>query len=278
MAYRNNDNAILGLFNNDLDGCIQSAKKLLIDLEEASKEHEKGGVCFRTTKRLLEMYPLFKYELVYNKTIQTLEVFDAYGLLDQDNNAVMTIDFLLSIPDELTICRNNLKDFCVSHESKVCEKFARLLEAGLTALKTVDEKDYAILSEFFLKNIGEERSSQEVLNAVKERGISISNSSLYRERDNAISKLSVIIFGALGERHPRSYGGTLGFSRKYEAVFHLADAIFDVAEEKKNGQSMESGDLIDAFDGYLEEDKGENNEKESVIGEPESDSIDSSGE
>ena len=278
MAYKNNDNAILGLFNNDLDGCIQSAKKLLIDLEEASKEHEKGGVCFRTTKRLLEMYPLFKYELVYNKTIQTLEVFDAYGLLDQDNNAVMTIDFLLSIPDELTICRNNLKDFCVSHESKVCEKFARLLEAGLTALKTVDEKDYAILSEFFLKNIGEERSSQEVLNAVKERGISISNSSLYRERDNAISKLSVIIFGALGERHPRSYGGTLAFSRKYEAVFHLADAIFDVAEEKKNGQSMESGDLIDAFDGYLEEDKGENNEKESVIGEPESDSIDSSGE
>ena len=271
MAYKNNDNAILGLFNNDLDGCIQSAKKLLIDLEEASKEHEKGGVCFRTTKRLLEMYPLFKYELVYNKTIQTLEVFDAYGLLDQDNNAVMTIDFLLSIPDELTICRNNLKDFCVSHESKVCEKFARLLEAGLTALKTVDEKDYAILSEFFLKNIGEERSSQEVLNAVKERGISISNSSLYRERDNAISKLSVIIFGALGERHPRSYGGTLGFSRKYEAVFHLADAIFDVAEEKKNGQSMESGDLIDAFDGYLEEDKD-------VMGEPESGSIDSSGE
>ena len=278
MAYKNNDNAIFGLFNNDLDGCIQSAKKLLIDLEEASKEHEKGGVCFRTTKRLLEMYPLFKYELVYNKTIQTLEVFDAYGLLDQDNNAVMTIDFLLSIPDELTICRNNLKDFCVSHESKVCEKFARLLEAGLTALKTVDEKDYAILSEFFLKNIGEERSSQEVLNAVKERGISISNSSLYRERDNAISKLSVIIFGALGERHPRSYGGTLGFSRKYEAVFHLADAIFDVAEEKKNGQSMESGDLIDAFDSYLEEDKGENNEKESVISEPESGSIDSSGE
>lgn len=237
MAQKKNENVILGVFNNDFNSCINSAKSLLLDLEEAAKEHEKGGVCFKTTKRLLEMYPLFKYELVYNKTIQTLEVFNAYGLIDKDHDAVMTIDFLLSIPDELTICRNNLKDFCASSESNVCEKFATLLEAGLSAMKEIDKRDYIILSEFFLNNLGNERGSHEVLDAVNGLGVDISCSSLYRERDNAISKLSVIIFGALGERHPRSYGGTLGFIKKYKQVFEVADAIFDINEAKETGNS-----------------------------------------
>ena len=199
---------------------ISEASNLLFQINEIQKEHEPGGCFYETTKKILEMYRYFKYDSFSSVVDTSIEEFKEYGInmeADTPSDKVDCFDFLLVLPKNMYCNKNELLSFVSSSAPASIGKFVHLIDASMKALELEDRKGFKLLSSFYLdrnKKIKEETA--------KELGISLS--TFFRKEKTAITELSILIFGPLGEKHPDFSLSRL--NKDYHSkLFDIADKI-----------------------------------------------------
>ena len=191
-------------------------------LEELEKMHSKDGVGYTTTKKLLGFYRRLKYDIIAEKTMQTVEIMEDYDLISgSDNSIEMNLDYLLSLPENFTYCSNEIKKFMSSSEPARCGQFIHMVESGMELLKKEDEHLYDVLYHTYIEG----SRQPDIEEIVKATGLP--RAGYYRHKEKAITALSIILFGPLCQRHPAVYSKSSPFFSKYEKVFRFVDDLVD---------------------------------------------------
>lgn len=199
---------------------ITEASNLLFQIDEIQKEHEPGGCFYETTKKILEMYRYFKYDSFSSVVDTSIEEFKEYGIdmeADTPSDKVDCFDFLLVLPKNMYCNRNELLSFVSSSAPASIGKFVHLIDSSMKVLEFEDKKGFRVLNSFYL-----DRNKKTKEEAAKELGISLS--TFFRKEKIAITELSILIFGPLGEKHPDFSLSRL--NKDYHSkLFDVADKI-----------------------------------------------------
>lgn len=156
---------------------ILEAQNLLNMIEDSMSKHKPGKLYFATTKLFLELYEPLYAEL------------EPRSLPEQKPNnrsfeeLVSNMDFVLTLPENAPCDKSYI--YALNHR-ETAEKIIRLVNAGLNNLKKSDEDLYNLICSRYINRHQPEISEEKP------------------EIQNAITGLSIIIFGPLGERWPGS--------------------------------------------------------------------------
>ena len=208
---------------NNIDNTVNLFKAI----KKVEDEHEKDGVYFWTTKKLLQTYRALKNDIVNEKVLYSMDLIG----LDRSKKIDDNIDILLALPDidnGIIYRSNKLKAFCTTSEIEQCKNFSNIIDAGMKALKALDKPSYDLLYNAFINK------------EVKDYPLLIKESEMptptyYRHRDSAITKLSIVIFGPFGQRHPLSNFKISGSEKKYKKFFDVADKIEEMFDDGYEG-------------------------------------------
>lgn len=184
---------------------ISARLEEMLSLEEAIqnvlKSHEEGGTCYRTTKLLLSIYRKLRFQIVEDAALTTFDVLESYGYKDAPTEDDMTIklisdlDYVLALPDNMLFCSNKIKRFLSSSEPATIGQFIALVDSGMKSLQEQDPQAYAILNLMYC-----EKTEHSIDYYIAK--FDYPRSTFFRKRNDAITLLSICIFGLLAEKHP----------------------------------------------------------------------------
>lgn len=207
---------------NSYKASLEETAEFLEVLEEAQKTHEKNGTAYNTTKKLLEVYRTLRFDIIAEKIMRDIE-----GVLHEEADAReinnYDLDRILSMPDNLSFFSSELKKFTNSSIPAACGKLVAFVDAGLRALQMQEETlnknthYFEILKASYVDAIKDPRDIFEDLK--------MSRAVFYVKKDEAITALSIILFGPLGERHPSNAEIGMYINKKFRFYFELADTI-----------------------------------------------------
>lgn len=196
-------------------------------LEEIELVHSRGGEGYRAVMKLLQLYRKLKFDILVQKTIQTMDVMRQYDLMDDlsDSDMYMNMDFLMSLPENITYCSNELKRFVDSSEPARCGEFIHLVDSGMKLLRMQNEHLYDVI---YLTYLDENEHDLEALMSK----LNLTRSGYYRHRSEGITALSIILFGPMGERLPSARAKSDLFFHKYGEIFKMIGDLCDAAREQ----------------------------------------------
>lgn len=205
---------------------MEEAEKILSVLNEMEAAHEKGGIYYRTTKKLLEAYRSLRFDTVNEKMLKVVETADVF---DKDNMLV-TLDNILSMPDVYEYYSKEVDRFVSSSIPVTMGLFVHVVDTGIRILSFTERKDSDIKYSEMLKAIyvDEEQEPEALF-----KQFHTNRSTFYRKKDEAITALSIIIFGPFGGRHPSLIIDDNKFSKKFAKFLDMAtnmDLISDLAD------------------------------------------------
>ena len=156
---------------------IREAQNLLDMIEDSMKKHKPGELYFNTTKLFLELYRPLCAEIEKEGPFRTETNDCSFERLVSD------MDFIQTLPENVPCDKSSV--YALNHR-ETAERIIRLVDAGLNNLKKSDENLYGIIYSKYINHPEPEASEENP------------------ETETAITGLSVIIFGPLGERWPGS--------------------------------------------------------------------------
>ena len=214
MEYWEKGHAI-ALANN-----LEEAQAIFDALEKTQAAHEKGGVFFNTTKRLLEVYRSLRFDAVHEKILKTAESIDGYSA---DLNSAAMLDNILAMPEIYAYYSREIKHFTETSIPVTMGLFVHAVDAGLKMLafterdKVNDLKYADILKALY---VDEQKDPHTLVDQFHTTW-----ATFYRKKNEAITALSIIIFGPLGNRHPSSVFNDNSLQKKYGRFMEWSDKI-----------------------------------------------------
>ena len=212
---------------------FEEAQKILDALEALEEAHKKGGVYFRTTKKLLEAYRALRFDIVNEKMLKTAEAIDSFSRDDNVGLAV-ALDNILSMPEIYAYYSKEIERFMTSSIPVTMGLFVHVIDMGIRIMAHAERNEEGLKYSDILKAlyVNEEKNNEELY-----KELHTNRSTLYRKKDEAITALSIIIFGPLGNRHPTSLFEDNTLIKKYERFLEMADnmdaicGLMDVTEK-----------------------------------------------
>ena len=198
---------------------LDEAQRIYDALESAQAEHERGGIFFKTTKRLLEVYRVLRFDAVHEKMLQTVE---SIGDDTQQDMFVM-LDNILSMPEIYAYYTKEVQKFTRSSVPITMGLMVHAVDAGLRMLSFIerDKQDGLKYSEILKALYVDEQKDPHTL--VDQ--FHTNWATFYRKKNEAITALSIIIFGPLGNRHPSSLFDDNKLKKKYGRFVEWSDKI-----------------------------------------------------
>lgn len=200
---------------------LDDAQLIWDTLEKTQQAHEKGGIYFKTTKRLLETYRSLRFDTVNEKMLKVVESADNFSRAESVDLAV-SLDNILSMPEIYAYYSKEIDRFVTSSIPVTMGLFVHVVDAGIKILSFAERKEKEIKYSEILKAlyVDEEMNPDELFKKFK-----TNRSTFYRKKDEAITALSIIIFGPLGNRHPTLLFDDNILKKKYGRFLHMADAM-----------------------------------------------------
>jgi hypothetical protein len=132
--------------------------------------------------------------------LKTVEAADEFSRYENENLAV-TLDNILSMPEVYAYYSKELDRFLTSSLPVTMGLFVHIVDSGIKILSFMERKDKELRYSELLKAIyvDEEKPPEDLF-----KDFHTNRSTFYRKKDEAITALSIIIFGPLGGRHPSS--------------------------------------------------------------------------
>ena len=199
---------------------LDEAQRILNALELAQTEHERGGIFFNTTKRLLETYRALRFDAINEKMLKTVE---AIGDHDDSTGMQVMLDNILAMPEIYAYYSQEVKKFAESSIPATMGLFVHAVDAGIKMLafierdKTGDIKYSDLLKALY---VDIEKDPHTLVDEFHTNW-----ATFYRKKNEAITALSIIIFGPLGNRHPSSLFDDNKLKKKYGRFVDWADRI-----------------------------------------------------
>lgn len=204
---------------------VSAATNLLAQINEIQCEHEPNGCFFEVTKKILEMYRYLRFDFLEPVLKTSVDEFQEYGI---DFNASTTkeqiecLDFMVALPRDMYCNKNEISSFVKSSAPTSIRKFISLIDSAMKPLEIEDACSAKVLRTYYLNR--NKKTKEEV---AAELGISVP--TFFRKKKIAITKLSILIFGPLGERHPEFSLSRL--NKDYHSkLFEIADKIDELFE------------------------------------------------
>jgi len=208
-----------------LQAKTSEAAALLAQINEIQQEHEPGGCFYEVTKKILEMYRYMRFNSLEPVIRTSVEEFQEYGIDLKDNTGEQAecVDFMLALPKDMYCNKNELYSFVNSSAPETIQKFIGLIDASMKALQAEDKYSAKLLSLYYLDRT--KRTKEDVAGEMK-----ISITTFFRKKKLAITKLSIFIFGPLGEKHPDFSLSRLN-KNYHSRLFEVADKIDELFSE-----------------------------------------------
>ena len=200
---------------------IDEAQTILDTLDKAQEAHEKGGVYFKTTKKLLETYRALRFDTVNEKMLKVVESADSFSRGEAASLSV-TLDNILSMPEIYAYYSKEIDRFVTSSIPVTMGLFVHIIDAGIKIMSFSERKETELKYSDILKAlyVNEEKSPEELF-----KGFHTNRSTFYRKKDEAITALSIIIFGPLGNRHPSVLFDDNKLKKKYGRFLYMVDTM-----------------------------------------------------
>ena len=201
---------------------FDEAQRILDVLNQAQEEHEKGGLYFKTTKKLLEVYRPLRFDAVNEKVMKTVESIDAYEE-KEEKDFFIALDNILSMPGIYDYYSKEIGRFVTSSSPVTMGLFVHIIDAGIRLLSFTERNDdnelkYSdILKASYIDEKKDPHSLVEQLHT--------NWATFYRKKNEAITALSIIIFGPIGGRHPSSLYDDNQLKKKFGRFVKMADDI-----------------------------------------------------
>lgn len=202
-----------------MENKLSEAEYIYNTLIDTQKKHEKGGTFFETTKLLLESYRCFRFEIINEKLFKISETINTYDA--SNNNGIASLDNILAMPEVYKYYSKELVNFFSSNSPAVLGKFVHFVDSGLKVLKDQEDKkgvSYADLLKAIY--IDPEQSPEDIAKQFK-----ISRASFFNKKNEAITALSIIIFGPLGMRHPTYMFDENELMKKFPNMVQVSDFL-----------------------------------------------------
>lgn len=199
---------------------VDEAQRIYEALELAQTEHERGGTFFKTTKRLLETYRPLRFDAINEKMLRTVESVDSF---DPESNLLIALDAILSMPEIYEYYSKEVRHFVSSSIPITMGLFVHMVDAGIRILSFVERnKENELKYSEILKAvyIDEEKDPHALVTQFNTNW-----ATFYRKKNEAITALSIIIFGPLGGRHPSTIFDDNKLTKKYGHFVEMADKI-----------------------------------------------------
>ena len=208
---------------------MDEVQRILDVLDKVQEAHEKGGLYYKTTKKLLETYRSLRFDTVNEKMLKVVESADEF-LRYEDVNLAVTLDNILSMPEIYAYYSKEIDRFITSSIPVTMGLLVHIVDAGIKILSFTERKEKEIKYSEILKAlyVDEELPPEDLF-----KKFHTNRSTFYRKKDEAITALSIIIFGPLGNRHPTLLFDDNILKKKYGRFLHMADTmdtICDLAE------------------------------------------------
>lgn len=215
---------------------MEEVQRILDVLEKAQEAHEKGGLYFKTTKKLLEVYRPLRFDTVNEKMMKVVESSDTFSRYG-DVGLAVTLDNILSMPEVYAYYSKEVDRFMSSSTPVTMGLFVHIIDTGIKILSFTERKDKELKYSEILKAlyVNEEKTPEELF-----KEFHTNRSTFYRKKDEAITALSIIIFGPLGNRHPTSMFEDNKLVKKYGRFVEMADnmdmicGLAELTEEIEN--------------------------------------------
>lgn len=205
---------------------VSDATDLLLQINEIQNEHEPNGCFFEVTKKILEMYRYIRFDFLEPIVKTSVDEFQEYGIdfnADTTEEQIDCLDFMVALPKDMYCNENEISSFVKSSAPTSIRKFISLIDSAMKPLEIEDNNSAKILRTYYLYR--DKKTKEE---ASAELGISVP--TFFRKKKIAITKLSILIFGPLGERHPDFSLSRL--NKDYHSkLFEVADKIDELFAE-----------------------------------------------
>ena len=216
---------------------IDEAEEILDALTRYQQAHEKNGTFYEATKMLLKLYRPFRFDAVNEKMLRTAE---SIGKTGQEASSVAELETILAMPEVYNYYSKELLRFTQSNAPTSMALFVHLVDAGIRILEHQNSvgqgENYArILKAVY---VDAEKETDELFKELNMR-----RTTFYRKKDEAITALSIVIFGPLGFRHPSMQFEDEAFQAKYGWALGIADYLDEYCE------------LIDVYNSHQEEEE-----------------------
>lgn len=200
---------------------MEEVQRILDTLDKAQEAHEKGGLYFKTTKKLLEAYRSLRFDTVNEKMLKVVESADSFSR-SEDVGMAVTLDNILSMPEIYAYYSKEVDKFVTSSIPVTMGLFVHIVDSGIKILSFMERKDKELKYSEILKAlyIHEEKTPEELF-----KEFHTNRSTFYRKKDEAITALSIIIFGPIGSRHPTSLFDDNKLKKKYRRFLEMADTM-----------------------------------------------------
>lgn len=196
---------------------INTACDLAEMLDYDQKQHEKDGLYYKTTKILLDSYRELRFDVANSKIIKTVESIDI-----DTSNLSASLDIILAMPEVYNYYTKEIDSFVTSSSPAKMGLYIHLIDSGLKIMQHAEKKDDPLAYSKIIKAlyIDEEIPINDLFEKFK-----TNKSTFYRKRDEAITALSIAIFGATGYRHPMKNENNVEIEKKYEKYYNELDKI-----------------------------------------------------
>lgn len=197
---------------------VDEATFITETLKRAHQEHLKDGCFFNATKSLLNCYRQLRFDFVNEKMLKTTEAISEFSA---NPNSMATLDNIIAMPEIYNYYSKEISDFISSNTPVIMGKIVHIVDTGIKIMKKREKdgplKYSEILEAVYVKA---EKSPETLI-----EDFNTNRATFYRKKDEAITALSIIIFGSLGDRHPSSIFDDSCLKKKYTRFMEVSDAM-----------------------------------------------------
>lgn len=202
---------------------LNEAEMISETLNKFREAHFAGGICFQTTLQLLRLYRTFRFDVVSEKMLKTAEAVDPDA---EHMNSAASLDTILAMPEIYGYYSKELRNFISSSTPALLGRLVHMIDTGIRILANQEDKSGIRYSELLKAlYVDEIKTPNELLDMFH-----TNSTTFYRKKNEAITALSILIFGPLGSRHPNLRYEEDKFQNKYGRFLEVANYFDDYCE------------------------------------------------